>query len=150
MITASSARRTGSVVASASEAIATEAMPIRCSVRIMRTATSPRLATRTFVNMGGSVAHDHADGCGVEPVAGVVDLGAVADDHQRGSVGLRFHPQTGGRYAVDDAERPVGINGHVHEPVDVADQVPLAQAPFRPLQQEVLGAGVLVLGVVPV
>ena len=43
---------TGSVVASASEATTTDAMPIRRSVRMMRTATSPRLATRTFVNIG--------------------------------------------------------------------------------------------------
>src|SRR6059058_2218933 len=104
MTTASSASRTGSVVASASEAMATDAMPMRCSVRMMRTATSPRLATRTFVNMGGSVAHDHPYGCGVEPVAGVVDLRAVADDHQGGPMGLCLHPQTRGRDAVDDAE----------------------------------------------
>ena len=38
-------------VASASEYTATEPMPSRRSVRMMRQAIAPRLAIRTFVNM---------------------------------------------------------------------------------------------------
>src|SRR3954466_10749110 len=49
---ASSARVTCSASRSSSEYTATEEMPISSSARMTRMAISPRLATRTFLNMG--------------------------------------------------------------------------------------------------
>src|SRR3954462_7488015 len=49
---ASSARLTCSASRSSSEYTATEAIPISSSARKTRIAISPRLATRTFLNMG--------------------------------------------------------------------------------------------------
>src|SRR5579863_10312566 len=51
MRTASSASRTWSASASASEKTATVLMPMRRAVRITRQAISPRLAMRIFLNM---------------------------------------------------------------------------------------------------
>ena len=59
MRTASSASRTCSASASASEYTATVAMPSRLQVRMTRQAISPRLATRIFVK-----------GIGAAPAAG--------------------------------------------------------------------------------
>ena len=53
MPTASSASRTYGSRASASECTATARRPIRCTVRMMRRAISPRLATSTVSNTGG-------------------------------------------------------------------------------------------------
>src|SRR4051812_47928878 len=54
--TASSARRTCGASASASEWTVIARMPRRRSVAMTRTAISPRLATRTLANTGGSAS----------------------------------------------------------------------------------------------
>src|SRR3954453_5082719 len=110
MMTASSAIRAGRAVASASDATTTDPIPSSLRVRMIRTATSPRLATRTFAinpDSGSRSADTYADGRGVEAVARVVDLRAVADDDKGVHAGLCLDPQPRRRDAVDDAERPV-------------------------------------------
>ena len=58
--------------------------------------------------------------------------------------------EPGCRDAVDDAERPVGLHRHVHEPVDVARHVTFAHAAPGVREEEVVDARVLVSGVEPV
>ena len=96
------------------------------------------------------VDHDHPHRRRVEAVARVVHLRAVGDHDQDVALGPQVDPQPGGRDAVDDPEAAVGVDGHVHEPVDVRLQVALAQAVGAELVHEVLHAGVLGVGVVPV
>src|SRR4051812_48487014 len=95
MMTVSSASRAGSAAASASEATRTEPMPSRSRVRMIRTAISPRLAMRTLeiTSSGSRTGHNDPYRGGIEAVARVVDLGAVADDDKRVHVSLGLHPQ---------------------------------------------------------
>src|SRR5690606_32046000 len=98
----------------------------------------------------GSARDDHAHRCRVETVAGVVDLGAVGDQHQGVGLGAQGDLLARRGQSVDDAEGAVGLHRHAHEPVDVGHQIPLAQAPFEGGGEEVLHTGVLVAGVVTV
>ncbi len=81
---------------------------------------------------------------------GVVDLRAVGHQHERVDLGAQREPATGCGESVDDAEGAVRIDRHVHEEVDVADQIALAESVFRALGEEVLDARVLVAGVMAV
>ena len=72
---------------------------------------------------------DHPDRRRVEAVAGVVDLRAVGDQDQGVDLGPQGQGQPGRGDAVDDAQDAVGLDRHVHVPVDVGDQVALAEAP---------------------
>src|SRR6185295_20140286 len=97
--------------ASASEYTATEPTPIRRRVRMMRQAMAPRLAIRTLENTRArSTGDDHADRRRIEAVAGVVDLRAVGDHRRQVHLGADLHEQAGGRDAVDDAERAIGLD----------------------------------------
>ncbi len=130
--------------------------PSSRAVRMIRTAISPRLATSSVSKWRPSVAaHSGAPivistARRVEAVAGVVDLGAVGDQHQHVALGAQGQRETRRRDAVDDAEGAVLLDRHVHVPVDVGDQVALAEAVTGALGEEVVHAGVLGPGVVAV
>src|SRR5688572_10990901 len=137
MRTASPALSTCRDARSASEYTAPDRTPRASSVRMIRQAISPRLATSTFSNMRGPVERvgdDHAHRRRVERVARVVDLRAVADHDEHVHLRAQVDVLSGRADPVDDAEAAVGFDGYVHEPVDVARHVALPQA--------VVGAGV--------
>src|SRR3954454_3151905 len=99
MQTASSAKRTWSAPASASECTATVAIPSSRQARITRMAISPRFAIRTFLNKGLRRLADH------EELLAVLDALAVLDQNFRdraGELGFDFVHQLHG---FDDAER---------------------------------------------
>src|ERR1700730_14975683 len=95
MQNASSASRAWRAKASAVECTATLRMPMPRSVRRMRQAISPRLATRTLRNMGrlsrrAAVPDENADGGGVVRVAGVIELRAVRDEANDVGLGAKL------------------------------------------------------------
>src|SRR5271165_938862 len=119
----------------------------------MRHAMAPRLAIRTLSNIpdprtragpsrlelatGGSSRGP--TGCsarrpdqnlyrrGIVGVAGIVELGAVGDQYHHVHLGPHLYvaPWTGD--SVGELEPAVARHRHVHEEIDVARQVPLAQ-----------------------
>src|SRR5688572_30678796 len=98
MQTASSANFTCSASLSAVECTATVCRPISRQARITRSAISPRLAIRTFLNMAGL-------GRDLEERLTVLDRCTVLDedsDHGAGNVGLDLVHQL---HRLDDAER---------------------------------------------
>src|SRR5262245_28364143 len=116
---------------------------------MIRQAISPRLATNTLSNMK-LLADDDANGRGIETVTGVVDLRAVGDHYQR--VHLRAHLEvlTWRRDPIDDPQAPIGLDRHVHEPVDVAGHVAFSHAAPGMRVQKIIDTGVLMLGVMAV
>ncbi len=145
--------RTWGAAESTSEYTATVSMPRVAAVASTRTAISPRLATSNGPRQAQSVtagSRRTAHRSGVEPVAWVVHLRAIGDQCQDLDFGLESQRPSRGRDPVDDAQRAVLFDGHVHVPVDVADEVPFAEPPTGTFGQEVLHAGMLGLGVVAI
>ena len=76
------------------------------------------------------VPEEDADGGGVEVVDGVADLGAVGDDGEDVHFGLEFDEVAGLGVAFDEGHGAVGVDGDVHEEVEVGDDVAFAEAVF--------------------
>src|SRR5712691_3770722 len=89
---------------------------------------------------GISRPHHNADRRGLEPVTGVPLLRAVRDGRERVHLGAEVNVVTRPRQPLHDRHRAVGMNGHVHEPVDVGDDVLLAEPEGREGPQEVAAA----------
>ena len=120
----------------------------------MRHAISPRFATRTLANtsdpgapartpLAGRHAGSHTRrriGVGFQPLHGLLSCGQLEITTSM-SVSARISTYTPGRGdAVDDVEMAVGGDGHVHEEVDVGDEVALAHAVAREPVEEVVAA----------
>src|SRR5256712_10504378 len=88
----------------------------------------------------GALPHHNADRRGLEPVTGVPRLRAVRDGRERVHLGAEVDVVTRPRQPLHDRHRAVGMNGHVHEPVDVGDDVLLAEPERREGPQEVAAA----------
>src|SRR5215208_510662 len=100
---ASSAKRTCSDSASAVEWTATVAMPSSLQARMTRRAISPRLAMRTFLNMGTprrALARDDAE----ERLAELHGRGVLDEDLGDGAVHLALD-LVHQLHRLDDAER---------------------------------------------
>ena len=89
-------------------------------------------------------------GVGSKPLHGLLICGQLLTTTSTSRSARRETDRPGRGDAVDDAERAVRVDRHVHVPVDVGDQVALAQAVPAALGEEVLGARVLGPGVVAV
>ncbi len=114
---------------------------------MIRQAISPRLATSTLLNIKRSRI---PTGVGLNPLHGLLIWGQLLIRASTSRSARHTTCKPGCGDPVDDAHGAVGLDGDVHEPVDVADQVPLAESPARTLEEKVLDAGVLVLGVMSV
>ena len=87
---------------------------------------------------------------GSKPLQGLLICGQFEITTSTRICARRSTDEPGRGDAVDDAERAVGLDRHVHEPVDVAGHVALAHAAPRVREEEVVDARVLVPGVEPV
>src|SRR6476620_5269056 len=96
MGTATSASRVCRAPASASLCTATERMPISRSVRITRTAISPRLATRTVSNMRGPLHPEDAVADVFEGRVGAGGQGEAEHGAGLGGVDHAVVPEPGG------------------------------------------------------
>src|SRR6266545_2418399 len=87
-----------------------------------------------------SLAHDHPDRRRVKAVARVAGLRAVRDHGEDVHLGAEVDIVAGLREALGDRHRAVEAHGNVHEPVQVGDDVLLAETEGRQRAQEVLAA----------
>src|ERR1700733_4924133 len=123
--TDSSARATCREFRSASEYTATEPTPKRFNVRMMRQAISPRLATRTLLNI--RVPNQNLERCGVVRVAGVVELRAVGNEHDDVHARAHLDVVAGAAQSIGKGQSPVDGDRHVHEEIDVVGKIALTQ-----------------------
>src|SRR5215216_726366 len=106
------ATRTCGAVASTSVCTATVAIPSRSQVRITRSAISPRLATRTLLNI--TCGHLQCVGCGgLDPPVATSFVGRTARSHPEDAVGRRRDRGVGGG-GQPHAEDPAGVDGIDH------------------------------------
>src|SRR5882757_6860779 len=92
------------------------------------------------------IPDQHPDRRRIESVAGIVDLWAVRDDENDVQVHRDVDVVSWSRNAIYHCEFAVRINRHVHEEVQVRDDVAFGHSVFRQFQNEVFTAGVLVFG----
>src|SRR5450631_2318454 len=97
----------------------------------------------------GWIPDEHAHGRRVEAVARIVDLRTVGDHENHIHVRRDVDVVAACGDAVDDGEIPRRIDRHVHEEVQVGDDVSFGQAVSGKLDDEILPAGVLVFRRLP-
>ena len=112
---------------------------------IARRLTSHLVPSRKRLAVTSSrIPYHDADRRRIKTVAGIVDLGTIGDDEQHVHVRRHIDVISGSRDAVDDRKSSGRVDRHIHEEIQVCDDVALGQSVLRQLQKKIFAAGVLV------
>ena len=99
--------------------------------------------------LGRSVPDQDTHGRWVEAIAGVVDLRTVGENAEQIHLRPQINEIARFRDAIDDREIAIGFDRHVHEEIDVADDVAFAEAVTAERCQKVFAARAHELGLMP-
>src|SRR6202040_1116472 len=88
----------------------------------------------------------HADRRRIQSIAWSIHLRTIRDDEYHVEVHRNVDVVSRRRNAVDHGEFSVRLDRHVHEEVQIRDDIALAHPVFGQFQNEVLTAGMLVSG----
>ena len=80
------------------------------------------------------------NGRGVESIAGIVHLWTIRDNAEQIHLCAYLHVIARFRYPVDNSQRPIFLDWHIHEEVDVGNDVALGEAVTRELHHEIVTA----------
>jgi len=112
---------------------------------IARRLTSHLVPSRKRLAVTSSrIPYHDADRRRIKTVAGIVDLGTIGDDEQHVHVRRHIDVISGSRDAVDDRKSSGRVDRHIHEEIQVCDDVALGQSVLRQLQKKIFAAGVLI------